>query len=207
LNNGRARLDAVYLQIEKPFTDNSVWGFTEAVTLQWAKSNVAQELNSDELFNAPEFGAYGWNHVNGVEKWRSVTSANWRAPWGITLSGILTLSSGPAFGNIIFFPDNVPPGTSPKPEGACCFGNMGGKFFPKKDIAYRRLDVRVAKTFKMPWGHEATIDFAAFNVFNWLNRKYTTWGAGSGVNPPFVDPNSQVDNDQRQFQVGLKYKF
>jgi hypothetical protein len=62
------------------------------------------------------------------------------------------------------------------PEGACCFANFGGALFPKKDIAYKRLDVRVAKTFKMPWGHELTADFEAFNVFNWLNRIYSTWG-------------------------------
>ena len=58
----------------------------------------------------------------------------------------------------------------------------------------------------MPWGHEATVDFQAFNVFNWLNRTYSAWGAGGGNPPPLVE-NGQVFNDQRQFQVGLKYKF
>jgi hypothetical protein len=199
LNNGRAKLDALFLQIEKPFTDASTWGFTEAITIQNARSNVPMELNNDEMFNAPLFGTYGWNRINGVPKWSSVTSAIWRAPFGITLSGTLSLNSGPAFGHIIF-------GLPNQPEGACCFGNFGGALFPNKDIAYKRLDLRVAKTFKMPWGHEATVDFAAFNVFNWLNRTYSTWGAGSG-NPPPLTENGQVANDQRQFQVGLKYKF
>jgi hypothetical protein len=197
LNNGRARLDALFLQVEKPFTDNSTWGFTQALTIQNARSNVPMELNSDEMFNAPAFGTYGWNHINGVPKWTSVTSAIWRAPFGIILSGTLNLSSGPAFGNVIF---------GPAPQGACCYGNFGGALFPSKDVAYKKLDIRVAKTFKMPWGHEATVDFAAFNVFNWLNRTYSTWGAGSGDPPPLTE-NGQVANDQRQFQVGLKYKF
>ena len=161
LNNGKARLDALFLQIEKPFTDNSQWGFTQALTIQRARSNVPMELNSDEMFNAPAFGTYGWNHINGVPKWTSVTSGIWRAPFGIILSGTLNLTSGPAFGNVIFFPDNNPPGTSNKPEGACCFGNFGGALFPRKDIAYKQLDIRVAKTFKLPWGHEATVDFEA----------------------------------------------
>jgi hypothetical protein len=163
------------------------------------------ELNSDEMFNAPEFGAYGWNHINGVPKWTSVTTAIWRAPLGITLSGTLSLNSGPAFGHIVAPWNGL---TGPVPEGACCYGNFGGALFPKKDIAYKRLDIRVAKTFKMPWGHghEATVDFAAFNVFNWLNRTYSTWGAGGGEPPPLTE-NGQVANDQRQFQVGLKYKF
>ena len=79
-------------------------------------------------------------------------------------------------------------------------------FFPKKTIGYKRLDLRVAKAFKMPWGNELTADFEVFNVFNWLNRTYSTWmqaperrrrGSSAG----------QVGNDTRQFQVGLKYKF
>ena len=89
LNNGRARLDALFVQVEKPFTDTSVWGFTQALTLQRARSNVPMELNSDEMFNAPAFGTYGWNRINGVPKWTSVTTGIWRAPLGIILSGTL----------------------------------------------------------------------------------------------------------------------
>jgi hypothetical protein len=200
LNNGRARLDAVYLHLEKPFTNNATWGFTESLTIQRARTNVDQELNSDELYNAPEFGAYGWDYVQGIAKWTSVTTGIWRAPWGITASGTLNLSSGPSFGNVIFYP----PGQTP--VGACCYGNMGGVFYPHKTFGYRRLDVRLAKTFKMPWGHELTADFQVFNVFNWLNRTYSSWGAGSGTNPTFTE-NGQVNNDQRQFQAGLSYKF
>ena len=203
-DNGKARLDALYLQIEKPFTDRSTWGFTQSFTLQRARSNVAQELNSDEFYNGTDFGVYGWNRVNGVEKWRSVTSGIWRAPYGFILSGTLTLSSGPAFGHIVA-PWNGA-GPFPDPQGSVIFGNLGGVYFPKQDIGYKRLDVRVAKTFKMPWGHEATVDFEAFNVFNWLNRDYSSWTSGGGDNPPRTE-NSQRANDGRQFQVGLRYKF
>jgi hypothetical protein len=203
VNNGRARLDALFLQVEKPFTDTSTWGFTQALTLQRARSNVAQELNSDEFYNGPNLDAYGWNYVNGVEKWRSVTSGEYRAPFGITLSGILTLSSGPAFGHIVAPWNGL---TGPVPQGACCYANMGGVYFPHKTIGYKRLDLRVAKTFKLPWGHELTADFQAFNVFNSLNRTYSSWGAGGG-NPPPLTENGQVGNDQRQFQAGLRYKF
>ena len=62
----------------------------------------------------------------------------------------------------------------------------------------------------MPYalGHELTVYFEAFNVFNWLNRNYSAWNAGSGTNPPLVSNwDGQVSNDQRQFQAGLKYKF
>ncbi|MCH8616125.1 TonB-dependent receptor [Sphingomonas sp. SM33] len=197
LNNGKARYNAIYVTAEKPFTDASTWGFTTALTLQRARSNVAQELNSDEFYNGVALDDYGWNNVNGVPKWNWVTSGTWRAPYDIILSGILTLNSGPAFGNIIF---------GNNPDGSCCYANLGGPLWPKKDIAYKRLDLRVAKTFKLPWGHEFTAEFEAFNVFNWLNRNYPSWDAGGGANPPRTF-DDQVSNDARAFQAGLRYKF
>lgn len=200
LDNGRARLDALYLHIEKPFTDRSVWGFTESFTWQRARTNVGQDpFNQDEMFNGTELNVFGWNYLPEVPKWSSVTSGTWRAPYGFILSGILSLNSGPAFGHIVFGVPNTP-------QGACCIGNFAGVYFPHKTFGYKRLDLRVAKTFKMPWGHELTLDAEAFNVFNWLNRTYSTWGAGSGNPPPLVE-NGQVGNDQRQFQIGASYKF
>jgi hypothetical protein len=201
-SNGKANYSAVYLTVEKPFTDLSTFGFQSSLTIQRAKSNVAQELNSDEFYNGPNMNVYGWNHVNGVPKWSWVTAATWRAPLDFILSGQLTLNSGPAFGNIVA-PWNGP--ITP-PDGACCYANMGGVFFPKKDIAYKRLDLRIAKNFRTPWGHELTVDFEAFNVFNWLNRNYSSWGAGGGDPAPLRE-DSQVGNDARQFQAGLRYKF
>jgi hypothetical protein len=207
LNNGKANYNAIYVTAEKPFTDQSTWGFTTALTIQRARSNVAQELNSDEFYNGTALDVYGWNHVNGVPKWNWVTSGTYRAPFDIVLSGILTLNSGPAFGHIqapwnssIQFPDRSGGGSD------IIRGNLGGVFFPKKDIAYKRLDVRVAKNFKLPWGHELSADFEVFNVFNWLNRNYPSWDAGGGDNPPRTF-DQQVSNDARAFQAGLRYKF
>ena len=197
LSNGKANYNAIYFTAEKPFTDQATWGFTTSLTLQRARSNVAMELNSDEHWNGPFFGTYGWNNVNGVPKWNWVTSANYRAPYGFILSGILTLNSGPSFGNIRFIP---------APDGACCYGNMGGALWPKYDIGYKRLDLRVAKTFKTPWGHEVSADFEVFNAFNWLNRSYSAWTAGSGIDPPRTE-KSQIGGDARAFQAGLRYKF
>lgn len=203
-SGGVADYTAIYLKVEKPFTDHSTWGFTTALTIQNARTNDAQELNSDEFYNGTAQDVYGWGYVNGVEKWRLNQTAIWRAPLGITLSGNLTLSSGPAFGNI-----KAPWNSSIQPpDGACCYAQMGGVFYPKPFIAYKRLDLRVAKTFKMPYGggHELTLDFQAFNVFNWLNRTYSSWGAGGGDPAPRIE-DGQVGNDSRSFQAGIKYTF
>jgi len=196
-SNGKAKYNAIYVYAEKPFTDLTTWGFTTALTIGNARSNVGMELNGDEMFNGPNLDTYGWNRVNGATKWNWVSSATYRAPWDIVVSGIWTLNSGPAFGHLIF---------GGAPEGACCYGNFGGVYFPKKNIAYNRLDLRVSKTFKLPWGHEFSADFELFNVFNTLNRSYSTWGAGAGDPAPRTE-NSQVGADARAFQAGLRYKF
>ena len=132
----------------------STWGFTESLTLQHAKTNVGQDpFNQDEMFNGTELDVFGWNYLPNVPKWNSVTSGTWRAPWGITLSGILSLNSGPAFGHIVGFGD---PNDRHKARAASAISP--GVYFPHKTFGYKRLDMRVAKTFKMPWGHELTVD-------------------------------------------------
>ena len=146
--------------------------------MQRARSNVAQELNSDEFFNGPYLDAYGWNNVNGVPKWNWVTSANYRAPYGFILSGLLTLNSGPAFGNIMA-PWNSPTGDGPAAPAA--IAQHG-----RRVLARRRISHTSGSTFalrrpsRLPWGHELTADFEVFNAFNWLNRNYSSWGAGGG---------------------------
>lgn len=199
-NHGKAVYNAIYITAEKPFTGNSRWGFNTSITLQRARTNVAQELaNNDEFYNGPRVDAYGWNYVQGVEKYRFVGTGIVRGPFDTVLSGTLTLSSGPAFGNIIF--------KANPPENACCYANMGGVFFPKETFAYSNLDLRIVKKFKMPFAnsHELEVSFAAFNVFDTVNRNYSAWGAGSGENPTFEE-NGTVGN-ARSFQVGAKYKF
>ena len=108
-----------------------------------------------------------------------------------------TFSSGPAFGNVIFKPN--------PPENACCYGNFNGVFWPGEIVGYANVDARISKTFKTPWGHDLEVNFAAFNIFDSVNRNYSAWGAGQGVNPTKKE-NGTVGN-ARSFQVGAKYKF
>lgn len=197
-NDGEAVYNAIYITAEKPYSDASGWGFTTSLTLQRPRTNVAQELGSDEFFNGPDQRVYGWQNVPGTEKYRFVGTGIVKLPFDVRFSGTLTLGSGPSFGNIVF-------GLPNQPQEACCFGNLGGKFYPKETFAYSNLDLRVAKTFEMPWGHDLEASFAAFNVFDTVNRNYSAWGAGSGQNPTFEE-NGTVGN-ARSFQAGLKYRF
>lgn len=190
-NDGEARYWGLYAQVEKPYTRASGWGFTTTLTLQDPKTNDGTELGADEFFAGPSQNQFGWEHVQGVDRWRLVSTGIVSLPWDFTLSGTLTAASGPYFGSVIFYPDGA-------------VFNGGGVYRPKKDVAYKTLDLRLAKTFKTPIG-SFTADFQVYNVFDSVNRNYSTWGAGSGVHPSFKE-NGTVGN-ARSFQAGLKYSF
>jgi outer membrane receptor protein involved in Fe transport len=210
---GQSDYFAISFYAEKPFNESSTWGFTTALTLQKARTNVNAEVasgdsvgggNTSEEFQQSVIAPNTWRWAEGLPRWNWVSTASWRAPLGVTLTGILSLNGGGAFGNV-----NAPfnGGNPVVPNGACCRYETG-VFFPNPLIAYKRLDLRLAKEFKMPFAHnqKLTFDFEVFNVFNWLNRNYSSWGAGGGSNPTLTE-QTQINGDQRQFQAGIKYKF
>ncbi|WP_239019600.1 TonB-dependent receptor [Sphingomonas suaedae] len=207
-SEGEARYTALYLTADKTYTKASGWGATASLTISDAKSNQAIGFDEGQMFNAGRQDAFGWQPTRGLERWRFVASGIGDLPWGFQIAGTLTLGSGPRFGNVDFSRTPSPncvqaDGVTP---GGCVYYNDAGVFSPKDDIAYKNLDLRIAKTFKVPGiGGELTADFEVFNVFDWVNRNYSTWGAGSGANPP-LEENSTVGY-ARTFQAGLKYRF
>jgi outer membrane receptor protein involved in Fe transport len=206
-NDGKATYLAVYFTAEKPFTKESRWGFSASLTVQRARTNDAQELQSDEFYNGPNQTVYGWEYVNGVPKFNFVGTGIVRGPFDTILSGTLTLSSGPAFGSVITGLPNTP-------ENACCYGNLGGVYFPHETFGYSNLDLRIAKNIKLPWGTDFELSFAAFNVFDTVNRNYSSWGAGgrsydaaTGTIPPATYQENGTVGNARSFQVGGKFRF
>ncbi|TFI57837.1 TonB-dependent receptor [Sphingomonas parva] len=193
-NEGESRYWGVFVQADKPYTRQSGWGVTSTFTWQRPRTNVGTELYADEFFAGPDQNQFGWNYSQGVEKYRFVGTGIVGLPLDFTLSGTLTLTSGPSFGSVIFYPDGG-------------VFNGSGVYFPEKTFAYKSLDLRLAKSFKTPWGHEATVDFQVYNVFDWVNRNYTTWGSGNGINPPLKNDNDGTVGRARSFQAGLKYSF
>lgn len=197
-SEGEARYAAIYLTAQKPYTDESGWGFTTSLTLQRPRTNVGTELGADEFFEGPRQDQFGWHYVQGVDKFRFVGTGIVAGPWDTKLSSTLTLASGPAFGNVIC-------GLANAPENASCYANLGGVFYPKTTFGYKNLDIRISKDFETFSGHQLTVDFQVYNAFDWVNRSYSAWTAGSGTNPTFKE-NGTVGN-ARTFQVGARYKF
>jgi hypothetical protein len=208
-SDGKARYAAVYIHADKPYTDQSGWGFTTSLTISSARSNDTRDTNSigDPFnFDAPLIGQQGWGPVVGMERWRFVGSGTVRLPLDVKLSTIVTLSSGPSYGGVLC---NVPLTNG----GTDCYTTNFGINHPSYTFGYKNVDVNVSKTFKMPWNpeHQLTAYFQALNVFDFVNRNYSMWGGGFGnlgtQMPSYnYDPGS-VASQGRNFKAGLRYTF
>ncbi len=105
-SDGKSRYDAIFITVDKPYSKQSHYGYTGALTIADSKSNGG-ELGSDEFFTGPDQNTFGYQHSLGVSKYRFVGTGIVDGPWETTLSGTLTLATGTPFGSAMF-PANPP---------------------------------------------------------------------------------------------------
>lgn len=206
-SDGKAEYTALYLTADKPYTPETHYGFSAALTISRSRSNDTRDTNNigDPFnFDAPTIGEQGWGPATGLERWRFVGSGTVGLPWDIRLSTVVILSSGPTFGGVVC---NVP--TS---NGSDCFTTNFGIHQPG-GIGYKNVDFNVSKTFKMPWNHaqELTVYFQALNAFDFVNRNYSMWTGGFQATPTTApslahDPGS-VASQGRNYKIGARFTF
>lgn len=208
-SDGKADYAAVYLQADKPYTKESGYGFSGALTVSSSRSNDPRDTNSigdPFMFDEPEIGQMGWGPAVGLERWRFVGSGTVGLPFDVKLSTVVTLSSGSSYPGVIC---NVP---STAPGGGGCYLTNFGIYRPH-GIGYKNVDLNVSKSFKMPWnqGQELTVYFQALNVFDFVNRNYSQWTGGfqnvGGPGPSFDPDPGSVASQGRNFKAGLRFTF
>lgn len=206
-SDGKAEYAALYLQADKPYTEESGWGFSTTLTISSARSNDSRNgasIGDPFNFDAPTIGAQGWQRSSGLERWRFVGTGTVRLPLDIKATTFLTLSSGPYYGGVLC---GIP---APAVDG-CYTTNFG--IYKPHGIGYANIDFNFSKSFKMPWAksQELTIYFQALNAFDIVNRNYSQWSGGFrnvGDNGPSGQYDlGSVASQGRNFKVGARYKF
>ena len=208
-SDGKASYAALYLQADKPYTDQSGWGFSTTLTLSTARSNDSASTNSigDPFnFDAPTIGQQGTGPIRGLERWRFVATGTVKIPFDIRVTGFATISSGPSYGGVLCNVPNTAPG------GGGCYQTNFGVYRPK-GIGYKNVDFNVAKTFKLPWGHghEFNAYLQVLNAFDFVNRNYSMWSGGfqtvGGTGPSLKHDPFGVASQGRSFKAGARYSF
>ena len=193
------RYKALYLQLEKPYTRERGWGVTLAYTLQKSEQNGGDLFTLDK----PTPDEYGYRDKPGVERHSFVGTAMVDLPWGMRFSTLTKLGTGQAYQ---VFDANTPP----------YFDLNTTKIysqFPHKNclgfLARCEVDVTLEKVFTMKPGHEVTLAFDLFNLFN--NKNYANFGGFICCGQPGSNFNLGVPSSlltlPRRLQVRAGYRF
>jgi hypothetical protein len=183
----KTKYTALFLFGEKPYTEDSGWGVSLALT--FAKASMKGfEFN----FDRPNVAAAPFVPNAADEDYRAVFTSINRLPYDFRLSTFITVASGSPFyvvdarqgfgGNVIRLGN---------------FGNADD---------FRQVDARLSKEIDLP-SDAGTVEFIAevFNLFNTVN--YIGY---DNFIPPEGNPNFGKGNAvaaPRSFQLGLRYRY
>jgi outer membrane receptor protein involved in Fe transport len=155
----------VLLYAEKPYTQDSGWGVTVAYTHTNADQN--RDINEHYSFDQATIGDYPFILSNAAPKHRIVATAVVDGPWGLTLSGKLTLATPtPASGFINGI--TAPNGANNLPVAGIPSG--GKRFLIGGPIwGYRDVDLAAIKNWNVAGNVTLYGRLDVLNVFNYKN--------------------------------------
>lgn len=197
-HNKERDFKAIYFKADKNYTRDSGWGLNIAATFSEANQNGGRDNFAFDYFdieNSPQ------RYTDSDERLRIVANGIYDLPLDFQLSGILTLGTGTPYdvfndrGSSFLYQPNA---GRPEKRG----------FIIPDAFAYRNLDLRLTKTFRLWNESEAQIFVDAINVLNFKNFTGFDGGTGSAANPnPNFGQPSAVLFPTRTFQIGLRYSF
>jgi outer membrane receptor protein involved in Fe transport len=186
-NTRATRYHAIYVSIDKPYTEASHWGLGIAYT--FARS---RERGYSFNFDFPNISADPFVPNAGDERHRLVVNGIVDLPGKFKLSGLMTWSSGLPF-NVI----DASAGFEPTNLRIGYFNHLPAIF---------QLDLRLQRAFRLFNGPELVLSAEAFNITNHANYGGADGFTCCGGNANFGRPNSIV-GPPRSFQFGAALRF
>ena len=200
------RYKALFVTVDKPYTEASGWGVNVAYTLSKGEQNGGDLFSLD----APTPDAYGWRPRNGDERHRLVLSGIVDLPAGFQFSTLSTFGSGQAF--------RVTDGTN----GASSGQNEFSASYPDKNciggvFAFCEVNLTLANKISI-FGSEDELEVAVdlLNAFNNNNFAGFDDFFNNQINPvtgQIVDPldPALIGRDlltlPRRIQFRVGYRF
>lgn len=205
VNDREREYQAMYLTIDRPYTEDSGYGFNVAYTLAKGEQNGSRDQGMTPFdFDYATVALSPTYNTPGVERHRVVASGTLRLPWDVLASSIVTLGSGRPLN--VFNPGNGMPVDwyAQFPERRA--------FLPGLNFAYRQVDLRLNKTFEIFGGQKVEAIVDAINLFDFVNYNgydqalRVANNPNAAFNPRYLLPTSQAI-PTRTFQFTLRYSF
>ncbi len=189
----RTWYDAVYVQVEKPFTAQSRWG----AQLSYTHNDATQEGGDLFSLDYPKPSDYPRYPTSGVENNQLVATGIVRAPWDVSLGTVVTYGSG--------LPYNIDDRSQ---------GEGTNQRVLRRNAArgadHSAVDLKVEKRVNLARGAGVSLIAEAFNIFN--DKFYTNYDGlirplTGPPNPTFGKPRAIIANSQRRYQFGVRAQF
>jgi hypothetical protein len=195
----QSRSKQVQLKAEKPLLEGARWGGSLWYTLSKAELKGEYFFALDDRYGRPS--KYPWSTAPGDERHSVHADAITRLPLDVLFSGVLTLGSGQAYS--IFDATN---GFGPGQRRTYYVYPPKRNFLGIKAFAFRNLDLRAQKDFRLARGAPVGLSFDLYNAANTAN-----YGCFNSFVPPATDPPNanfgkpDCVNEGRRLQIGLVY--
>jgi outer membrane receptor protein involved in Fe transport len=183
----RTWYDAVYVQLDRPYSDASRYGFNVAYTWSDAEQ-VGGDLFSLDLPTIADWTRYG---TPGTSDHRIVANATVGLPWDVRASTLVQFSSGDKFR------------IHNRKGGFCatCYVADTGE-----GPATTTIDLRLDKSFSVGLGRLGVI-VEGFNITNEKRFAFFNDFVGPEGNPNLGKGTAIVGGSQRRYQVGLRWSY
>jgi outer membrane receptor for ferrienterochelin and colicin len=158
----------VLLSADKPYTRDSGWGATLAYT--YTNANQNRDIKEHYAFDGATIQDYPFITSNAASRHRFVATGSIDGPWGLLISGKVTLATPIPNNQFACYIDNAlffPSGSHCAPVAATPQGQrfgIGGEIF-----GYRSVDFQLTKNFDMTEGMTLYVRAEFLNVFNFKN--------------------------------------
>jgi hypothetical protein len=205
-NGIETRSKMLLLQAEKPYSNESHWSATFAYTYTDAQENRTRAAEADEhyIFDYPTVSDFGWHTSTGTPKHRVVATGIVDAPWDMTFSAKLTLSSPLEYEAVDCFNVDIPD------NNHCYFHN----YKPSGTFGYKQFDIALSKSWSTWSDLKVNVRADILNVFNNENGSaYDNWRGGppSAGDTPVANPNlgtiNQYYQPTRSFKLSLNVNW
>jgi outer membrane receptor protein involved in Fe transport len=198
MNGTETRATQLLLSAQKPYTKESGWSATFAYTYTKARENRSNVASQDEtyLFDFPTVDGFGWHESTGIPQHHLVATGIVDVPWGIEISGKLSLASP--------LPISFINCTDASVFEQCFFDVTK----PGGTIGFKQFDLAIEKTFTIADAHSVSLRADILNVFNWDNVDTVTdyWGGPGAPNADFLKPSSYLQ-PTRTFKLSFSAHF
>ena len=192
------RYKALYVTLDKNYTQSSGWGLNIAYTLSKGEQNGGDLFSLDGI--TPD--AYGWRPRPGDERHRVVISGIVDLPLGLRFSTLTTLGSGQAY-QVTDATLGFEPGQLKQTAGYPVKNCIKGVF------AFCEVNLTLAKNFKTFGIGEVEAAVDVLNAFN--NKNFDGFdGFFSGTDPLLPGDGATANNLRtlpRRIQFRLGYRF